>query len=95
MYRAYSTFSWRELAAYAAEQQGSRRVQASPLNRAEAVPAASIQAQVAALSSKGSKKPAKASAVDNEDFLLPTKIDREGACPLRVEQWQRFKRRHS
>lgn len=70
-------------------------MQASPLNRAEAVPAASIQAQVAALSSKGSKKPAKASAVDNEDFLLPTKIDREGACPLRVEQWQRFKRRHS
>lgn len=89
VYLAHNTFSWRDLAAHAAEPQLRRKVSAAPLNKAEgrsaaaharkhikAAPLSTGDVQAAVLSSGNVK--ASITAVTAPELLLPTSIDQQG-----------------
>lgn len=85
MFRAYSKFSYRDLAAFAAEQRATQRVQAAPFQQAAPEPAAVRAAIFGQSGSKGAQDAKPASVVD-VDFLFPTSIDQQG----RDCQWLMF-----
>jgi hypothetical protein len=74
VYRAYSKFSFRDLAAFAAEQRATQRVQVAPFHQTAPEPAA----VKAAIFGKSGSKQAKPAAVEDTAYLYPTSIDQQG-----------------